>query len=296
MQHPWRKPLKKATFWSLYAVSGFLELRHLLQRGRGEKKGKKEGKELPKSHRCQQPAHFPSERDFEDICAHPPSARGGIMPTTLHTALLLVMVWDKNCSRGGGRQMFYGSHWRFLVVCWNYVGLESVVLNQKCDADQAAAATPSLQGCVDGEGWQGHWGKDTDIPFLALKVASKLMFRHCWQNLSVTHSRLFSYGVLIATCKTGVSPVCLLARGTYCKKYSNLLTFTQAELNVLEDSSVKWTKVTSLPKTKKSSRMQHVCHDLELCLPFRILKATRRFMLIQQRFMLCLSCVNLFWC
>lgn len=209
MQHPWRKPLKKATFWSLYAVSGFLELRHLLQRRRGGKKSKKEGRELPESHRCQQPAHFPSERDFEDICAHPPSARGGIMPTTLHTALLVVMAWDKSCSRGWGRQMFYGSHWLFLVVCWNEVGLESVVLNQKYDADQAAAATPSLQGCVDGEGWQGHRGKDTDIPFLALKVTSKLMFRHCWQNLSVTHSRLFSYGVLIATCKTRALYVCL---------------------------------------------------------------------------------------
>lgn len=30
----------------------------------------KEGKELPKSHQCQQPARFPSERDFEDIRWH----------------------------------------------------------------------------------------------------------------------------------------------------------------------------------------------------------------------------------
>lgn len=175
---------------------------------------KKEGKELPKSHPCQHPAHFASERVFEDICAHPCSAHGGIMPTTSHTALLIVMAWDKNCSRGGGKQMFYGSHWLFfLVVCWNEVGVESVVLNQKY-ADGAAAATPSLQGCGDGEGWQGHPGKDTDVPFLALKVTSKWMFRHCWQNLSVTHSTLCSYGVLTATCKTSVSIGCLLARDT----------------------------------------------------------------------------------
>lgn len=114
MQHPRRKPLKKATFWSLYAVSGFLELRHLLQTGKGEKKkGKKEGKELPKSHQCQQPAHFPSERDSEFRRAHPPSARGGIVPATLHTALLIVMAWDRNCSQGEGEGKCFMVHTDF---------------------------------------------------------------------------------------------------------------------------------------------------------------------------------------
>lgn len=47
----------------------------------------------------------------------------------------------------------------------------------------------------------------------------------------------------------------------YSKEYSNL-TFTQAELNVVEGSSVGRTKGTSLPKTQKSSRKQHICHDL----------------------------------
>lgn len=40
---------------------------------------------------------------------------------------------------------------------------------------------------------------------------------------------------------------------------------------------------------QKQLQMQHVCHDLELRLPFCILKAAWKFML-------CLSCVNLFWC
>lgn len=215
MQHPWRKPLKKATFWSLYAVSGFLELRHLLQReGRGGGEARKKEKSFQNHINVSYLPIFPERGTWRTYCAHPCSARGGIVPTSLHTALLIVMAWDKNCSRGGGRQMFYGSHWLFLVVCWNEVGVESVVLNQKYDADGAAAATPSLQGCVDGEGCQGHRGKDIDVPFLAPKVTPKLMFRHCWQNLSVTHSRLFCYGVFTATCKTSVSIVCLLARDT----------------------------------------------------------------------------------
>lgn len=112
---------------------------------------------------------------------------------------------------GRGEAMFCHSHWLVLVVCWNYAGLESVILSKKCDANQPAAAAPSLRGCADRGCWQGHWSKDADINFLALKVTSKLTFRHCCWNLSVTQSRLVRC-VLIATCKTNISVKSLLAK------------------------------------------------------------------------------------
>ena len=180
-------------------MSGFLKLRHLLQIGGKKRKEKKKGASKITSVSTTCPFSR-WERLGARVCVSSLCPRWRAARSVTHCSANSDDVGIKTAA-GGGKGNVLSFALTFLVICWNWVGVESVILGKKCDANQPAAATPSLQGCADRGCWQGHTSKDTDTYFLALKVASELMFRQCWQTLSVTHSRHFGYSVLIATAK-----------------------------------------------------------------------------------------------